>query len=73
MATYGTSKVAGTQDGPKDAETASTREIIFRTIEENPGIHFRELCRLLNKQTGVIQYHLKVLETREGIARQVAR
>ncbi|GAB4322061.1 MAG: hypothetical protein Kow0069_26680 [Promethearchaeota archaeon] len=46
-------------------EATSTREAILRLIVERPGVHFREICRLLDKQTGVVQYHLKVLE-REG-------
>ncbi|MEX2718946.1 MAG: winged helix-turn-helix transcriptional regulator [Candidatus Sigynarchaeota archaeon] len=41
---------------------ASTRESIFALIASNPGIHFRDICRRLNKEIGVIQYHLRVLE-----------
>ncbi|MHA1271051.1 MAG: winged helix-turn-helix transcriptional regulator [Candidatus Helarchaeota archaeon] len=39
-----------------------TRMNIFTLISENEGIHLREICRLLNKKMGVIQYHIQVLE-----------
>jgi len=40
----------------------NTRSAIFTIISNNEGIHLREICRLLNKKMGVIQYHLQVLE-----------
>ncbi len=61
MASFG----LGSVEGVKGASPVTTRELVYSTIERNPGIHFRELCRVLDKQTGVIQYHLRVLE-REG-------
>ena len=40
----------------------STRQKIYEIIEQNEGIHLREICRLLDKKMGVVQYHLYVLE-----------
>ncbi len=40
----------------------STRQKIYELIEKNEGIHLREICRLLDKKMGVIQYHINVLE-----------
>lgn len=31
-------------------------------IENNEGIHFREICRKMNKKMGVVQYHISVLQ-----------
>ncbi len=42
--------------------TTSTRDSIFALIESNPGIHFRDICRQLNKEIGVVQYHLYILK-----------
>ncbi|MHA1394150.1 MAG: winged helix-turn-helix transcriptional regulator [Promethearchaeota archaeon] len=39
-----------------------TRANIYNLIRNNEGIHFREICRQLNKKMGVIQYHISVLE-----------
>ncbi len=44
----------------------STRRRIYEEIVLNPGLHFRELQSRLNLPTGVLEYHLGVLE-REGI------
>ncbi len=41
---------------------SSIRDIILRTITENPGLHFRELQRRTNAATGQLQYHLYQLE-----------
>ncbi|MGC8692061.1 MAG: winged helix-turn-helix transcriptional regulator [Thermoplasmata archaeon] len=38
-----------------------SRRRIYETIEKNPGIHFRELLKILNMNTGELQYHLNVL------------
>ena len=40
----------------------STRKKIYKIIEENEGIHLREICRLLDKKMGVCQYHIYALE-----------
>lgn len=39
-----------------------TRNSIYELIKLNPGLHFRSICRVLDKKMGVVQYHLKVLE-----------
>jgi len=41
----------------------STRQQIYNIIEQNEGIHLREICRMLDKKMGVIQYHIYVLES----------
>ncbi|MHA2497462.1 MAG: winged helix-turn-helix transcriptional regulator, partial [Candidatus Hodarchaeales archaeon] len=51
----------------EESEDRSTREMVYETIEGNPGIHFRELCRELNRSSGVIQYHLYILERENRI------
>lgn len=48
-------------------EDRSIREMVYEAIEGNPGIHFRELCRELNRSSGVIQYHLYILERENHI------
>jgi len=45
-----------------DVISQGTRNQIYNIIKNNDGIHFREICRQLNKKMGVIQYHLSVLE-----------
>ena len=37
-------------------------ELIFKTIEKNPGIGFCDLMRLLNLKNGVLSHHLSKLE-----------
>jgi DNA-binding transcriptional ArsR family regulator len=39
-----------------------TRAILLRSIEENPGIRYRELLRLTGLVNGVLSYHLSTLE-----------
>ncbi|MBN2151220.1 MAG: hypothetical protein JW839_07245 [Candidatus Lokiarchaeota archaeon] len=41
---------------------ASTRENIFALIASNPGVHFRDICRRLEKEIGVVQYHTHLLQ-----------
>ena len=38
-----------------------TSDKVYQIIKENTGIYFREICRKLNKQNGVIQYNLQKL------------
>ncbi|MHA1728081.1 MAG: winged helix-turn-helix transcriptional regulator [Promethearchaeota archaeon] len=47
-----------------------TRNEIYKLIENNEGIYFRQICRRLGKRTGVIQHHLSVLE-KNGLIRFV--
>ena len=42
-----------------------TSEIIYNVIVNEPGIHFRAIMQRLEKQTGVISYHLNRLEKDE--------
>ncbi len=42
--------------------TTSTRESILALIQDNPGIHFRDICRQLKKEIGVVQYHVYILQ-----------
>ncbi|NPA76072.1 MAG: winged helix-turn-helix transcriptional regulator [Euryarchaeota archaeon] len=44
----------------------STRRRIYEEIVMNPGLHFRELQKRLNMPTGMLEYHIRVLE-REGV------
>lgn len=60
MASFGIGEVPGVTD-VKD-QPLTTRQLVYQAIEHNPGIHFRELCRELDKQTGVVQYHVGILE-----------
>ncbi|AEM56529.1 transcriptional regulator [Haloarcula hispanica N601] len=41
---------------------SDTRARIYRHIESNPGVHFRELTRALDLATGQVQYHLGRLD-----------
>ncbi len=41
------------------------RKKTFEAIEDNPGLHLRELERKLDIPLGTIRYHLRVLEKRE--------
>lgn len=38
------------------------RAMLFKNIEENPGIRYRELLRLTGLANGVLTYHLAALE-----------
>jgi predicted transcriptional regulator len=37
--------------------------IILKCIDENPGIRYREILKLTSMTNGVLEYHLKALET----------
>ncbi|MHA1792585.1 MAG: winged helix-turn-helix transcriptional regulator [Promethearchaeota archaeon] len=45
-----------------EGENASTRDQVYSLIQKVPGIHFRDICRRLNKEIGVIQYHVYILQ-----------
>ncbi len=47
----------------KDPLSLETRRRIFQFIRERPGTYPRELERELDMQTGVVQYHLGLLES----------
>ena len=44
-----------------------TSEVVYNVIVDEPGIHFRAIMKRLQKQTGVISYHLNKLEKEEEI------
>lgn len=46
----------------KDPLSLETRRRIFQFIRERPGTFSRELERELDMQTGVLQYHLNLME-----------
>jgi DNA-binding transcriptional ArsR family regulator len=43
-------------------ESADTRVLLMKHIEETPGIRYRELLRLTGLANGVLSYHLSALE-----------
>lgn len=45
----------------------STRDKVYLTIGENPGLHFRELVRRTGLAVGALQYHVGVLERKHLI------
>lgn len=49
------------------SEPPSTRDSIFSLIEDNPGIHFREIQRRAGLAVGQVEYHLYQLEKDERI------
>ena len=61
MASFGSWKTGHTskKDEVLDQET---RRTIYELIRDNAGLHFRKICRLLDKKMGVVQYHVSVLE-----------
>lgn len=46
----------------QSAETIDTRAVLLRSIEQNPGIRYRELLRTTGLVNGVLSYHLSALE-----------
>jgi len=46
---------------PPELELES-RKRIYDLIKKNEGIYLRQICRMLKKRIGVIQYHLNILE-----------
>ena len=47
-------------------EKLTSRRKIYEEIVMNPGLHFRELQKRLEMPTGMLEYHLNVLE-KEGV------
>lgn len=43
------------------------RKKIYRVIEDNPGLHLREIDRKLDIPLGTIRYHVRVLEKNDMI------
>lgn len=46
----------------EDILSQETRNSIYELIRQNEGLHFRKICRMLDKKMGVVQYHVSVLE-----------
>jgi len=42
-------------------DAGSMRSQILTTIDQHPGMYFRELCKITGKEVGVIQYHVQIL------------
>lgn len=42
-------------------DATSVRGQILSVIEQNPGIYFREICLITDRENGLVQYHLQVL------------
>jgi predicted transcriptional regulator len=53
-----------------DILSQKTRSDIYQIIDENEGMHFRKICREIDKKMGVVQYHISVLE-KNGLIRSV--
>lgn len=47
--------------GKEEALFLDARQKIFNVIEQNPGLHFREIQRRTNFAVGSLQYHLDYL------------
>lgn len=54
----------------EDVLSQETRNSIFELIKQNEGLHFRKICRMLDKKMGVVQYHVSVLE-KSGMIRSI--
>ncbi len=52
---------------PDDALYLEARNKIYKLVEKNPGLHFREIQRRSNLATGSLQYHLDFLQKRHLI------
>ena len=48
----------------KDPLELGNRKLIFEAVRQNPGVHFRELQRLITMPIGVLSYHLDYLADR---------
>jgi predicted transcriptional regulator len=71
MASYGGSRRRYSSNYQKeDILEQQTRQHIYETIRSNPGLHFRRICRALDKKMGVVQYHVSVLE-KNGLIRSI--
>ncbi len=67
--TFSTSYIRITNaDNELIIEPDSARGQIFAIIDQNPGIHFREICQMADRQTGVVQYHVQVLMAFKNIS-----
>jgi predicted transcriptional regulator len=49
-------------DDEEDVLELETRKEIFEHVRANPGVHFSQLKRDLEMETGLLQHHLRTLE-----------
>ncbi|MDK2975105.1 MAG: hypothetical protein PWP08_1476 [Methanofollis sp.] len=56
----------------KNVLDSPMRSEIFHFIEENPGVHFREMQRSLSITMGTLGYHIHIMEE-EGLLRTMQR
>lgn len=49
-------------DNEDDVLELETRKEIFEYVQVNPGVHFSQLKRDLDMETGLVQHHLSTLE-----------
>jgi len=71
MASFGgTRRRYGRDVKKEDVLDQQTRNAIYELIRSNEGLHFRRICRALDKKMGVIQYHTSVLE-KNGLIRAI--
>jgi Uncharacterized protein conserved in archaea len=49
-------------DDSRDVLDLDTRKEIFEHVRANPGVHFNQLKRDLDMETGLLQHHLDTLE-----------
>lgn len=52
-------------DDEEDILNLDTRKEIFEHVQANPGIHFSQLKRDLDMETGLLQHHLRTLEDQD--------
>ncbi|SRR5579885_76360 len=53
---------AGANNDSLSTEANHIRDVLLKHINENPGIWYRELLRLVNISNGSLAHHLRVLE-----------
>lgn len=58
----GTNGEPNRQVDKESALSLDTRKETFEHVRDNPGIHFSQLKRDLDMETGLLQYHLRELE-----------
>lgn len=51
-----------TPNDDEDVLELETRKEIFEHVRANPGVHFSQLKRDLDMETGLLQHHLRTLE-----------
>jgi hypothetical protein len=54
-------------DRRSEEQEPKLRDVILSEIDQNPGIHLRELQRSVSCAMGALQYHVRYLETEEQV------